>query len=88
MNDLLRIILSVAAMLLVADLMRDRFRKNLEAGQDVGIRFGDYILQREVLALVTEGVTVRDKQMQQVIEVPLTDVYMPDRYSAKDEVIE
>lgn len=87
MNGLLEVILAVAAMLLVADLMKENFHKNLTIGQDIGVRFGDYVVNREVITLGETSVTVRDAQMQNLVEVPLTDVYMPDKYSVKNEVI-
>jgi hypothetical protein len=87
-NELLSILVVVATLLLTSDFMITNFRKNIKQGDQVGVRFGDYVVNREVVRITDEFVAVKDLRFKTIVEVKINDVFMPDRFSPRDEAIE
>jgi hypothetical protein len=87
-NELLTIVVAISLLLLSGDFMITNFRKNIKQGDQVGVRFGDYVVNREVVRITDEFVAVKDLKFKTIVEVKITDIFVPDRFSPKDEAVE
>jgi hypothetical protein len=77
-----------SSLFLFADFMLNRFRKNLKAGDQVGARFGDTVVNREVIHVAEGKVLVKGPDLKKPVEVELKLVFLPDRYSPPNQAVD
>ena len=55
---------------------RENFRKNVMPGDIVGIKFGDYVVNRKIYTVTQDTVSVQAYEGTHTVEVPKTRVYI------------
>jgi|GEM_PF-5944972 len=63
-------------------------RKNVMPGDVVGIRFGDYVVNRKIRAISGTTVDVLSLKGNNVITVDKSNIYVWDKFAIEDEKID
>lgn len=86
--SLIFVIFIAGVIIIILNNALSDFRSKLKPGDIVGVSFGNYTLNRKILSISDGKVQVKNFNGFNSISVSIDNVYIPDKWTTIEEVID